>query len=147
MKKNNTLAMRLCTASFLGTLFGLLCFWGFTQNPNIDEAARIYTTWSFSNLMMWDIIANRTAIGFVIGLMGFITIHPLFGFRLPSFLRGFVIGSFISLTLAIGAAMGGSEPVKTFLILTITGGAIGMIIDMIVTTFIGEGSDLYETKK
>ena len=93
------------------------------------------------------LIANRTAIGFVVGLMGFLTVHPLFGFPLPSFFRGFMTGIFISLTLAIGATMGGnSEPMITFWILTIAGGIIGMIIDIIVTKFIGQGSDLYETK-
>lgn len=147
MKKNCTLAKRLCIATLLGSIFGLLCFLGFTKNPNLDSSVQMYTIWSFSNPMMWDLIANRTAIGFVVGLMGFLTVHPLFGFPLPSFFRGFMTGIFISLTLAIGATMGGnSEPMITFWILTIAGGIIGMIIDIIVTKFIGQGSDLYETK-
>ncbi|HID92346.1 TPA: hypothetical protein EYG96_02485 [Candidatus Gracilibacteria bacterium] len=139
----NKIAIRLCGGTILGALFGLLCFYGFTNNPHLDSSVQIYATWSFSNLIMWDLIANRSAIGFVVGLMGFITIHPLFGFKLPSFLRGFVIGSFISLTLAIGAAMGGNnEPIKTFWILTITGGIIGLIIDVILTKIAGQGADL-----
>ena len=139
----NNIAIRLCGGTALGALFGLLCFYGFINNPNLDQSVQIYATWSFSNLMMWDLVANRAAIGFVVGLMGFITVHPLFGFRLPSFLRGFVIGSFISLTLAIGATMGGnSQPVQTFWIITIAGGIIGLIIDVILTKIAGQGSDL-----
>ena len=139
----NKIALRLCGGTVLGALFGVLCFYGFINNPHLDPSVQVYTTWSLSNLMMWDLIANRTAIGFVIGLMGFITVHPLFGFKLPPCLRGFAIGSFISLTLAIGAAMGGNnEPVQTFWIITIAGGIIGLIIDVILTKTVGQGENL-----
>ena len=142
--KCTPLAKRLCLATLIGTIFGILCFTGFSQNPNFPAEMAKYQLWSASNPMMWEIIINRMTVGFVIGLMGFITVHPVFGFKLPVFLRGFMIGAFVSLTMSFGAMIENPEATQTFWIITLAGGIIGMITDLIVTKVAGQGKDLYE---
>ena len=102
---NNT-AIRLCGGTLLGAGFGALCFYGFGQQPDLTPEMQAFTQWSWSNFMMWNMIANRALLGFLVGLAGFMTIHPLFKFTLPCYLRGFVMGVFASLTLSLGILIG-----------------------------------------
>ncbi len=139
----NTVALRVCGGTVLGALFGLLGFYILTHISPLSPLLNENITFSFSNLLMWEVLTNRIAIGFVIGLMGFITVHPLFRFPLPAWLRGFVIGSFISLTLSFSLAVSyEADQVTTFWIITIAGGIIGLITDVFLTTTVGEGTDL-----
>ena len=98
---NNT-AIRLCGGTALGALFGILCFYGFASQPDMTPALKKLATWSTSNFLMWEMIVNRAMIGFLVGLAGFMTVHPLFGFKFPSVLRGFVMGIFGTLTMSFG---------------------------------------------
>jgi len=140
----NNLAIRLCGGTVLGALFGALCFYGFGTQPNLTPELKVLTVWSTSNFMMWDIIVNRAVVGFTVGLAGFLTIHPLFGFKLPAFFRGFAMGISATLTLALGILINGATPeaVTAFWMTLIAGGIIGLIIDVILTKIAGEGSDL-----
>jgi MFS family permease len=140
---NNT-AIRLCGGTALGALFGILCFYGFASQPDMTPALKKLATWSTSNFLMWEMIVNRAMIGFLVGLAGFMTVHPLFGFKLPSVLRGFVMGIFGTLTMSFGVLIGGvnDATLQAFWITTLAGGVIGLIIDVILTKFAGQGSDL-----
>ena len=140
----NKTALRLCGGTALGALFGLLCFYGFGTQPNLSPELKALTVWSTSNFMMWEIIVNRAIVGFTVGLAGFLTVHPLFGFKLPAVLRGFAMGVFATLTLALGILIDGATPeaVNAFWITLIAGGVIGLLIDVILTKIAGEGSDL-----
>ena len=84
------------------------------------------------------------AVGFTVGLAGFLTVHPLFGFKLPAVLRGFAMGIFATLTLALGILINGATPeaITAFWMTLIAGGIIGLIIDVILTKIAGEGADL-----
>ncbi len=140
----NNIAIRVCGGTVLGALFGVLCFYGFGSQPNLTPELKALTVWSTSNFMMWDIIVNRAIVGFTVGLAGFLTVHPLFGFRLHAFIRGFAMGIFATLTLAFGILINGATPesITAFWFTLIAGGIIGLIIDVILTKIAGEGSDL-----
>jgi uncharacterized membrane protein YuzA (DUF378 family) len=142
----NNLFKRIAFGGMLGAIFGFLCFLGFVNNPNLTEEMLPYTVFTFSNPMLWQLIVNRFLIGVVVGIAGVITFHPWFNFKIPAFLRGFKMGIWVSLTLSIGVFFS-DDPnnLSTFFMLTIAGGIIGLIIDLIVTKLFGEGEDL--TKK
>lgn len=88
---------------------------------------------------MWTIVTNRFAIGLIVGFAGAYTTHPVFGFRLPPYLRGFCLGVFISLSLAAGAMITPTTTWTIFWATLIAGGIYGSVIDMIATKFGGEG--------
>lgn len=139
----NNLFKRILVGGFLGSIFGVLCFWGFANNPNLTEEMLPYTVFYWSNPMIWQLIANRFLVGVVVGMAGVITIHPLFNFKIPVFLRGFKMGVLVSLSLSIGVFFSDSpDNFEAFLMITIAGGIIGMVIDLVITKLFGEGNDL-----
>lgn len=95
---------------------------------------------------MWILIVNRITIGLVVGVVGVYTLHPVFGFPTPPYLRGAVFGALISVQLAIGvfiAPSAGPYSAMTLFWLTILVGALyGSVIDMIATKVGGEGKEL-----
>ncbi len=135
---------RCLISATMGTAFGILCFSGFSSNPNMPAEFMEAQKWSLSNPMMWSLIANRFAIGFTVGLAGFMTVHPLFGFKLPPLLRGIQIGIIISLSMALGALMGPDTELarQAFWITLLFGAIIGAIIDLTATKFAGQGDTL-----
>jgi len=146
--KNIQLTRRLLLGTLLGTLFGILCFAGFSANQNLPKEFAHWQVWSWSNLMMWSTIANRALLGSVVALAGFITVHPLLKFKIPVSARGLKTGAWVSLPMALGALMGENHEaaVSAFWIIMIAGAIIGMIIDLIITKFAGDGNKLYEEK-
>jgi hypothetical protein len=83
-------------------------------------------------------------IGLVVGLAGAYVVHPVLGFPLPWFFRGFLLGVFTSLPLAAGAMITPSTTWMIFWATLITGGVYGLIIDFFATKFGGEGKSLLE---
>jgi hypothetical protein len=139
------LKKRCGISMLMGASFGLLCFMGFSSNPDIPVEIAKFQEWSWSNPMMWSTIVNRFMIGFTVGLVGFVTVHPFFGFKIPVFARGFNTGALVSLPLALGALMGESPEMatKSFWIVLIAGAMIGMIIDLVATRIAGQGEELH----
>jgi hypothetical protein len=141
--KNKNVSKRVLFGMGLGLLAGLLCFMGFSSNPNMPAEMAKWQEWSFGNAMMWSTIFNRFAIGVVVGIAGFLTVHPLFGFKLPVFLRGACIGVLLSLSMAFGALLSeGETACQAFWLILIAGLFIGMVIDLIITKIAGQGSAL-----
>jgi len=141
---NTKFKKRCLISGAMGLAFGLLCFMGFSSNPDMPVEFAKFQKWNLSNPMMWSLIANRFAIGFTVGLAGFMTVHPIFKFRLPTILRGLQIGIIISLSLALGSFMGPNADLakQGFWVTLIFGGIIGMIIDLVATKFAGQGEEL-----
>ncbi len=140
----NKTAMRLCGGMVLGALLGLLSFYGFTQHTGLRPELQALTEWSFSNFMMWGMVAQKALLGFVVGLAGYMTVHPLFGFRLPYVLRGFAMGIFVALPSALDLFIDGvwSEQLMAFGFMIVFSGVVGLFIDTILTKLVGEGNDL-----
>ena len=138
--KCTPLAKRIVLSSILGILFGCLCFIGFASNPDVPADMLKYTNWSWNNPMMWLIIVNRFTLGFVVGLAGFVTTHPIFGFRMHPLFRGAALGILVSLSLSIGAMMGQDPEMgkQTLIMITVAGAVIGAIIDFVATKAIGD---------
>jgi hypothetical protein len=147
--KCTPLSKRIALGTLLGTIFGLLCFVGFSSNLEMPAEFVKFQTWSWTNVFMWTTITNRLAIGFVVGIAGFITKHPTFNYPIPAFLRGIKVGALISLPFALGALMGPNPEMakQGFWISLIAGMVIGMIIDLVVTKVAGEGKDLLDVEE
>jgi len=130
---------RMCSANMLGLIFGLLAVFGVSR----VLGAGIF---SIYNPIFWMILLNRMFIGIFIAFAGFLTVHPLFKFRLHPCFRGFVLGALVSLLLAVSVflipGMLDGQKLEMFLIIIFVGGIEGLIIDYLVTRFGGEGKDL-----
>lgn len=139
----NNLTKRILTGIGLGTVAGLLCFWGFSSGAD-QMGMEQWAQWSWTNPMMWLVIANRFTIGFVVAIAGFITVHPFLNFRIPVWVRGAKFGVLVSLTMTIGVFMGPNPEGVWFVfwMMSVAGAVIGAIIDVIITKFAGQGEDL-----
>ncbi len=72
---------RFLIALPLGVLAGIICTsLASSSNPDIWGTA-----------LMWTIILNRWTIGLVVGFAGAFLRHPVFDFRIPPYLRGFML--------------------------------------------------------
>jgi len=137
MKTKNLLLKRMLIALTLGAAAGFLCAYGAAQAGVADAL-------NFSSPMFWTTFINRLTLGFVVGLAGFVMVHPLFGLRCYWWLRGPLMGIFVSLQLAIGTLF--TVPLSSadspFWLILIAGGVFGLLIDGCGTRFAGEGKDL-----
>ncbi len=135
---------RILLGTGFGLLFGLLCFTGFSTNTDIPAELAQWQKWSWSNAMMWSTIINRMTLGIVVALAGTVTRSLFFNIKISPIIRGAKMGMLISLPLALGTLMGTDADLaqKSFWIVFIAGGVIGMIIDLIITKLTGEGKEL-----
>lgn len=131
----SNLQKRFFIAVPLGIVFGFLCAWfASSSNPGL--------WWT---PLMWTLVTDRFLIGLVVGLAGVYTRHPIFGFRCPPALRGFVLGALVSLPIATGGMMStvpDMGPWEIFWASIIAGAVYGLIIDLVATKFAGQGPEL-----
>ncbi len=131
---------RIAIAKVLGLGAGLLCVsFAAKEMPEI---------WDCKNPLFWTIVINRVVLGVMVGIAGFMTIHPIFKFKCFPFLRGAVFGAFVSLDLAFGGLIGNNAPeaMMIFWATIIAGTVYGMIIDIVATKFGGEGKELLKVE-
>ncbi len=103
---------RVVAATVLGFLFGLLCMFFATSNP---DAAEPLTT-----AVKWNIILSRTLTGFMIGISAL---------RLKWWLHGIVLGAIGSLPMAV-ATMHDSKIALGSMVLGII---YGLLIELITS--------------
>lgn len=143
MKKiqKKSLATRLVIGKLLGIVFGVIFMCVFVHMNN-----EVLSYQSFGMLILFILL------GVTSGFMGIYTRHPLFGFKLPWWLRGAVVGLSFTLVLVlldyahfvslmnheIFVSLGFESP---FWVL-VDGAIIGMIIDFVQTKIAGEGKEL-----
>jgi hypothetical protein len=77
-------AKRVVVATLFGFVFGLVCMFLATSNPNATEPV--------TTMVKWNIIASRTLMGFMIGISAL---------RLKWWLHGMVLGLIGSIPMAI----------------------------------------------
>ena len=78
---------------------------------------------------------------------GVMTSCPVFNKKISAWFRGMKIGFLISLPMALGTFLvnGNAEVInQSFWYIIISGGVIGMIIDLIITKLTGEGKELFQ---
>jgi hypothetical protein len=122
---------RFLIAVPLGIVAGLICVWLSSKTlPDIWWTA-----------MMWTILSNRILIGIVVWLAWAYTHHPILGFSIPWYFRGFIMGVLVSFSLAFGAIASGSA-VEIFWYTLIAGWVYGLVIDFFATKFGGEGKNI-----
>ncbi len=136
---SKVIVKRMAISLFLGVLFWLLC-------------AYLASSWAGENYwggaIMWNIIFNRILIGFVIAILGLITIHPLFWFRMYPFLRWAVAWAIISIDISFWAFIMQMQNASSIAIMTIIAWAIyGMIIDIVATKCAWEGEEAFKSIK
>ncbi len=142
--KITKICKRVIVGTLLGAVFGILCFAGFSSNPDIPAEFAKFQVWGWGNIWIWQTVANRMLLGLLVALGGVVTTYPLFNFKIPAFLRGAKLGLIASLPMALGALMGPNPEMahKSFWIILIFGTVIGLIIDVILTKLYGEGKKL-----
>ncbi|MCF7836879.1 hypothetical protein K9N08_02955 [Candidatus Gracilibacteria bacterium] len=126
---------RFLVAIPLGLTFGILCAWlASRQDPTI---------FNLKSFTFWTIVSNRLLIGAIVGLAGAYKVHPFLGFRIIPIVRGAILGTLVSLTLAFGALIAAPEnATQIFWLIVGTGAIYGMIIDLVATKIGGEGKAL-----
>ncbi len=141
---NIKLAERFLWGTILGIIFGLFCFVSFSSQPNMPADLSQWQKWSWNNVWMWRTIFNRMILGLVVAIAGLITRCPIFGIKIPIWLRGIKVGFIISLPMAMSSLQNSNMEIawNGFWIVLILGSVIGALIDIIITRFTGEGKIL-----
>ena len=92
------------------------------------------------NSYAWMIFVGRLAIGFFVAIVGIVTIHPVFGFKMFP-LRGIFVGLWIALIFALNAASPLTE-LGVFLAILALGAFNGLVVDVVATRYAGDGKKL-----
>jgi len=136
---SDPLVKRKLICVVLGIVFGFLCFY-LAEGGNGPEESLWCTP------VMWGILFNRLLLGVMVFLAGFITFHKTFKFRLYPWLRGLIVGAFVSVDLAIWYLMmpdiDSSQKWAIFGMTIVAGAVYGLIIDVVATKLSAEGKDL-----
>ncbi len=137
-----SLTLRIILGKLFGAGIGVVVFFSLpTLQADIDLALRF-------GVLGWYIL-----FGAIIGFMGLYTKHPVLNFRMPSLLRGAMVG--FGLNVILGCLIHG-DVVEAFahysdfhfansmpiIQLAIEGLIWGALIDGLVTKFAGEGKEL-----
>lgn len=137
----STLGKRMLTAVGLGALGGLVCAWG-ASTHGVPGALDIHAA------MFWGTMVNRILLGFVVGLAGVVTLHPIItSVHLNPILRGVGLGVAFSLPMAIGTLITHPQDWGTFGFILLMGVIIATLIDLVVSRLYGEGAALLDYER
>jgi len=135
----NKFTKRLLVGGVLGALAGVACAYGASTHG-------VPGAFDFSSAMFWATVFNRMTLGFVVGIFGIFTVHPIFtSLKVGPVLRGLDAGIWISILMATGALIGGTaDRWASFWYIMIAGAIIGMAIDWVLTRWYGQGKQLLD---
>lgn len=135
------LVKRFAISVLLALVFGFLCsYLAWSGDPKLME-----NPWYWGGPLMFGIMFNRLLIWFAITFSGFMTKHPLFGFRMYPVFRWALIWAFVSIDMVFGPFIMGYQEAALVAWMTVLSGAFyGMVIDLVATKFAGEWEDLYK---
>ena len=102
----------------------------------------------FDASVTWGVLLWYTFIGFLIGVVGTVKKHPIFGFHLL-YLRGALVAGILNLGMALIAEQEFNHlfsfvPFSIVLAFLLEGIVAGVVIDGIATKIGGEGKELLE---
>ena len=134
------LVKRLLICAVLGLVFGFICFF-LAESSNKDDSLWCTPT-------MWGIIFNRFLLGIVVFIAGAYTYNKVFKFKVMPWLRGSILGAFVSIDLAIWSladpTMDRSEGWAIFGLTILAGAIYGLIIDVVSSKIAGQGKKVIE---
>jgi len=144
----NNLTKRLFLWSILGLVFGIICFAGFVSNPDVAEEAKVFQVWAIDNAMMWTTILNRFVLWITVAIAWFITLHPVFKFKIHPILRWAKMWILVSLLMATWVLIWepDSNAWFAFWLIIIAWAIIWALIDVIITKYAWEWEDLIVKK-
>jgi hypothetical protein len=129
--------MSICI--LMAIFLGFLCAYGaWAITPEFHENAKYWGSW-----IMWSTVMNRFLLGVIVALCGVFTRGP-FGFRVYPWVRGALVGFFISVDLAVWAMIEGGDTLL-FWGIVFSGIISGILIDIVSTIVAGEGYCLLAT--
>lgn len=131
----NIFAKRIMTSVILGVGAGIVCAWGATTQGVVGAL-------DIGHPMFWLTVSNRAVLGFFVGVIGVVSIHPVFNSIRMRYMRGIAVGVFVSVTMALGALIEGTW--STFFMILGAGAVIGLGIDALVTKMFGDGAHLLD---
>lgn len=125
---------RVWTAALTGFTFSFLAF------------LYMGIVFGFDLSVTWGVLLWYTFIGFIIGIVGTLKRHPIFGFHLL-FLRGMLVAGILNLSVGLMAEvefkhMFAFVPCPIEWAFLLEGLIVGAIIDGVATHFGGEGKEL-----
>ena len=106
-------ALRIIAATILGVVAGVICWQGGKSSGKVV----------FDTAMILGTIANRTLLGFIIGISGLK--------RLNYLLHGVIIGLVATIPMSVYPLAAGD--VMSFVLLEVAGAVYGFLIELIVT--------------
>lgn len=124
---------RLSTALAVALCIALLDIW--------LSGGQVEGVWDIHGPMFWFMLLNRLSIGFFVAIVGIVTVHPLFGFKMFP-IRGAFVGIWISLPMAASIFFEPTAVWSTFWMIVLSGAVYGMIIDSVATKVAGQGKKL-----
>lgn len=130
----NKYAKRVLLSLALGVVFALV---DVAITGTMDAEA-----WNISGPFFWYMFLSRAPIGFFVGLVGVVTVHPILPVIHMRYLRGIGVGVLLSLGLAASAFYDASTTWSTFFMIVGLGAVYGLLIDIIATKVVGDGKDM-----
>lgn len=114
------MAKRVTVATIFGLICGIICMWLASRNAPIPWAIKM------------QILANRTLIGFAIGISAL---------KMKWWIHGPLMGLVFSLPLGFSSMMAiGFSPIWMFLITVLMGVIYGLIIELFTTVVLKAGA-------
>ena len=112
-KSTSRRGLRIAAATILGAVAGIVCW-------QLGKSSGKIT---FDTAMTLGVIANRTLLGFIIGISGLKGLNYL--------LHGVIIGLIATIPMSIYPLAGGDW--SSFLLLEVAGAVYGLVIELVVT--------------
>ena len=139
MFSNSSLTTRIAVGKLLGLVVGLI---GFIFLPCFLAEA--------SPLLRWGILFWYITLGFVVGISGVLTFHPVIKLPLPWWFRGALIGGWMNFVVVffayepmlamMVAVFGENGALNSPFWFALEGALIGLLIDLVATKTAGDGA-------
>jgi hypothetical protein len=135
----NNFTKRILVGGTLGAVMGVV-------GAYVAAMHGVVGAFDFYSPVFWAVVFNRFSIGILVGIMGFMTVHPFIkGLKVGPIFRGIDVGTWISFFMGLQIlASGAVDKWYQFTLAMISGILLGIVIDFIITKRYGQGKQLLD---